>query len=277
MLQAISGRGIQRFRRLHLNASRSNASKADRKTPLSIAVLAFACMAGAGLLGLVLRPGETHKPEPVRDMVRFTQGIVASISALVLGLLVAGATDHYRGQGEQVRRMAAEVIVLDRALTQFGPEAVEARRVLHRGVEHTIEEIWATDARRLSLPPGANLLDAVAQLDPKTPGQTFLQQQAQEQVVTLSRARATLATAEQGGAIQLPVVVMLVLWFVFLFVLSSLYGQADTLAVGAMVLGSAAVASALLLVLELDRPFHGIMAVSSVPMREALATLAGAR
>ena len=44
-----------------------------------------------------------------------------------------------------------------------------------------------------------------------------------------------------------------------------------------MVLGSAAVSSAVLLVIELDRPFHGVMAVSSVPMREALATLAGAR
>jgi hypothetical protein len=246
-------------------------------TPMPLAILAFVCIAGAGLVGLALRPGEAHKAEPVREMVRFTQGIVASISALVLGLLVAGATDHYRGQGEQVRRLAAEVIVLDRALTQFGPEAAEARRVLHRAFEHTIEEIWATDARRLTMPPGPNLLDAIVRLDATTPGQTFLQQQAQEQVVTLSRARATLATAEQGGAIQMPVVVMLVLWFVFLFLLTGLYGQPDTLAIGAMVLGSAAVSSAVLLVIELDRPFHGIMAVSSLPMREALATLATLR
>ncbi|WP_237213045.1 bestrophin-like domain [Falsiroseomonas oryziterrae] len=246
-------------------------------TPVALAILAFVCIAGAGLAGLALRPREAHKAEPVREMVRFTQGIVASIAALVLGLLVAGATDHYRGQGEQVRRLAAEVIVLDRALLQFGPEAAEARRALYRSVEHTIEEVWATDARRLTMPPGPNLLDAVARLEATTPGQIFLKEQALEQVVTLSRARATLATAEHGGAIQLPVVVMLVLWFVFLFVLSSLYGQADWLAIGAMVLGSAAVASALLLVLELDRPFHGIMAVSSVPMREALATLAALR
>jgi len=246
-------------------------------TALSIAILAFACMAGAGLLGLALRTDEVHKAEPVREMVRFTQGIVASISALVLGLLVAGATDHYRGQGEQVRLLAAEVIVLDRALLQFGPEAAEARRALRGAVEHTIEEIWATDARRLTMPPGPNLLDAIARLEATTPGQTFLKDQSLEQVVTLSRARASLATAEHGGAIQMPVVVMLVLWFVFLFLLSSLYGQPDRLAIGAMVLGSAAVASALLLVLEFDRPFHGIMAVSSAPMREALATLVALR
>lgn len=246
-------------------------------TPLSTAVLAFLCIAGAGLIGLALRPNETHKAEPVRDMVRFTQSIVASISALVLGLLVAGATDHYRGQGEQVRRLAAEVVVLDRALAQFGPEAAEARRVLHRSVEHTIDEIWATDARRLTMPPGPNVLDTIVLLEAATPGQAFLKMRAQEQIVTLARARATLATAEHGGAIKLQVVVMLVLWFVFLFLLTGLYGQPDALAIGAMVLGSAAVASALLLVLELDRPFQGIMAVSDAPMRDALTTLAGTR
>jgi hypothetical protein len=245
--------------------------------PASLAGLAFVCIAGAGLLGLALRPHEAHRAESLRETVRFTQGIVASIAALVLGLLVAGATDHYRGQGEQVRRMAAEVIVLDRALTQFGPEAAEARRALRHAVEHTIEEIWATDAKRLTLPPGPNLVDAVAQLETTTPRETFLKEQALDQIVTLSRARATLATAEHAGAIQLPVVVMLVLWFVFLFFLSSLFGQPDRLAIGAMVLASAAVASALLLVLELDRPFQGIMAVSALPMREALAGLAGAR
>jgi hypothetical protein len=246
-------------------------------TPLSIAVLAFAFITGAGFLGLALRPHETHKAEPVRDMVRFTQGIVASISALVLGLLVAGATDHYRSQGEQVRRMAAEVIVLDRALAQFGPEAAEVRRVLHRSVEHTIDEIWAGEARRLTMPPGPNVLDMLMQLEAATPGQAFLQGQAQGQLVTLTRTRATLATAEHGGAIQVHMVVMLVLWFVFLFLLAGLYGQPDTLAIGAMVLGSAAVASALLLVLELDRPFHGMIAVSAAPMREALAMVVGAR
>lgn len=55
-------------------------------TPLSIAILAFACIAGGGLLGLLLRPGESRHAEPVRDLVRFTQGIVASIAALVLGM-----------------------------------------------------------------------------------------------------------------------------------------------------------------------------------------------
>ncbi|MBP0463916.1 hypothetical protein J5Y09_08340 [Roseomonas sp. PWR1] len=246
-------------------------------TPLSIAVLAFVFITGAGFLGLALRPHETQKAEPVRDMVRFTQGIVASISALVLGLLVAGATDHYRSQSEQVRRMAAEVIVLDRALAQFGPEAAEVRRVLHGSIEHSINEIWAGEARRMTMPPGPNMLDMVMRLEAATPGQAFLQGQAQGQVVTLARTRATLATAEHGGAIQVQVVVMLVLWFVFLFLLAGLYGQPDRLAIGAMVLGSAAVASALLLVLELDRPFHGMMAVSDAPMREALATVAGVR
>jgi hypothetical protein len=246
-------------------------------TPLSLAVLAFASIAGGGLLGLALRPAEAHKAEPVRDMVRFTQSIVASIAALVLGLLVAGATDHYRNQGEQVRRMAAETIILSRALTMFGPAAEEARRVMHRSVEHTIEEIWATDARRVTMAPGPNLLDSVVQLEAATPGQAFLKQRALEQVVTLARARATLATAEHGGAIQPQVVVLLVMWFVFLFLLTGLYGRQDTLAIGAMVLGGVAVASALLLVLELDQPFHGMIVVSSVPMREALAVLAGAR
>jgi hypothetical protein len=109
-------------------------------TPLSTAALALVCIAGAGFPARAVHRERADRADPICDTGRFTWGIFASIPALVLGLLVADTTDHYLGKSEQIRQMAAKVIVLDRAATEPTPEAAEARHVLHPAVEHRIEE-----------------------------------------------------------------------------------------------------------------------------------------
>lgn len=242
-------------------------------TPLVVALLAFVCICGAGLLGLAIHPAEEYLADQPRETVRFTQGIVASLAALVLSLLIAGATGHFRAQGEQLRAMSAEAMVLHSVLEQYGPEAAGAQAALRRSVEHSIVEIWATPLARARPSNGRGLFSEIAGLEPASPSQVFLKTKALEQLVAMSRARAALATAEQSGAIQTPIVVMLVLWFVALFLTAGLLGHPNGMAIGATVLGSAAVSGALLLVLELDQPFHGVLALSDAPLREVLAVL----
>lgn len=244
-------------------------------SPLAVATIAFACICGAGLLGLAMSLRDEYLAEHSRETVRFTQGIIASISALVLGLLIAGATDHYRSQGEQLRRMATEIVVLDRALAHYGPQAAAARAELRQSVRQALTEIWDHGAASGPHAPSRVLLAEITALEPADASARFIQAQALSQIVELARSRARLAHGEQAGAIQPPVVVMLVLWFAALFLANGLFGKPNALSVGATVVGSGAVAGALLLVLEFDRPFRGILRVSDEPLRLALAAIGG--
>jgi hypothetical protein len=241
----------------------------------TVTALAFAAMASAGLLGLAMRPNARHAAEGSRDAVRFMQGTVASIAALVLGLLVASATDHYRSQTQEVHQLATKVFTLDRMLSQYGPEATEARIALRISVDFVVQQMWAGRGHVITLPPRPTPLDAVAALSPETPLQKFIQDKAFDHMLQMASARATMTTSEVDSAVQMPMVIALVAWFMCLFFAMGLFADLTALSGLATAVGSAAVASAILLVLSLDRPFEGMLAISDRPLRHALEALPG--
>jgi hypothetical protein len=237
---------------------------------LAAGALAFVIITCAGLLGLRLTLHESYRGDESRDAVRFTQGVVASLSALVLSLLIAGATDHYRSQAAQLRGIASDVMVLDRTLLQYGPEAAPARQALREALEFNLRLMWSGKPRGDDDTP---LVDAITTLHPTSPGQSFMQAKALDLVVTLTRSRASLITAEHAGDVQTPIVLMLIAWFALLFLAMGLFSRPNLMSVAATIAGAIAVSSALVLVLELDRPFAGMLAVSDAPLRDALKAL----
>lgn len=83
--------------------------------------------AGAGsLLGKSLQPH--HLNSDTKDIVKFGSGFIATMAALVLGLLVASAKGSYDAKATEVEHSAAKVILLDQVLRQYGPDATPARR-----------------------------------------------------------------------------------------------------------------------------------------------------
>ena len=93
------------------------------------AVVVFGCLIGAVLLGRILRRllPENHLTADSRDTIKLAMGLVATMAALVLGLLVSSAKGSYDTERSEVIQMAAKVAFLDRVLSVYGPEAVEAR------------------------------------------------------------------------------------------------------------------------------------------------------
>jgi hypothetical protein len=53
--------------------------------------------------------------------------LVATTVALVLGLLVASAKSFYDTQTSEVTQLSTNVLLLDRLMAHYGPEATEAR------------------------------------------------------------------------------------------------------------------------------------------------------
>ena len=93
--------------------------------PLLMSVIVFACVLGGTQLGMVLRKRlpQHHLSGATKDVVRLGTGLISTIAALVLGLLIASANGTYDTQSTQIQQLTANVVVLDRILAQYGPEA----------------------------------------------------------------------------------------------------------------------------------------------------------
>src|SRR5437016_8590574 len=125
-------------------------------TSLTAAIL-FMGLVGVVLLGRRVRRylPEDHLSADSKDAVKLAMGLVATMTALLLGLLVSsakGTDDNVRGE---VMQMAAKVAFLDRVLTLYGPEAASARRELRDAVADAVGRMWPSE-RRASVQLDAN-------------------------------------------------------------------------------------------------------------------------
>ncbi len=90
---------------------------------LTISLIAFACIFGGTLLGMFLRtilPGH-HVSDESKDAVKLGTGVIATMAALVLALLIASAKGNYDTMSSDLRQASARVILLDRVMAQYGP------------------------------------------------------------------------------------------------------------------------------------------------------------
>src|SRR5438067_13706219 len=113
------------------------------------ALFVFGFLIGTVLLGMGLRRvlPEDHLSAESKDVVKLAMGLVATMAALVLGLLVSSAKGAYDTERSEVIQMAAKIAFLDRILATYGPEAVEARARFHQAVEGAVRQIWPAEAR----------------------------------------------------------------------------------------------------------------------------------
>ena len=247
--------------------------------PLTTGSLVFACVFGAGLLALLLRAAlpKHHLSAETKDTVRLAMGLVATMAALVLGLLVASAKGSYDTEKSEVTAMAAKIVFLDRLLAMYGPETAPARESLHQAVERMVARLWpAISSQPAQLDPHVVSAEAVYRaiqsLSPQNEEQRALKTQALGSAYDMGQMRWLLF--EQGGtSISTPLLVVVVCWLAILFFSFGLFAPANGTIIGALMVAALSVAGAIFLILELDQPFDGLIQISSQPMITALSHL----
>ena len=239
------------------------------------ALIVFGCLVGAVLLGRGLRhvlPQE-HLSADSRDVVKLAIGLVATMSALVLGLLVSSAKGAYDTERSEVIQMAAKVAFLDRVFAVYGPEAAEARVRFHEVVEEAVQRMWPKEARRADLAPSTQaantMYGAVQELSPHDDAQRKLKEQATTLAIDLGQLRSLLV-AQGVPSISTPMLIILVSWLAIIFLGFSALAPPNITAMLALTVSAVAVSGAIFLILELDQPFGGVIRISSEPMVNAL-------
>ena len=243
-----------------------------------LALVVFAVILGGSFGGMLLRLPD-QLAEDSKDLVRLGTGVIGTISALVLGLLIASAKTSYDTQRSQVRELTANIILLDRVLAEYGPEANAARDALRRGITPLVDQIWREGSSGVTattpFEPTATIEEAfhkVRELSPQNDNQRALQSRAIQVFADLAHTRLLLF-AQTDNPIPKPFLVVLVFWLTIIFASFSLFTRPNATVVAALFVFALSTSGAIFLILELGQPFSGLMRISSAPLRNALAPL----
>ena len=244
--------------------------------PTLTALIVFACLIAAVLLGRTLRGllPENHLSTESKDAVKLAMGLVATMSALVLGLLVSSAKGAYDTERSEVIQMASKVAFLDRVLAAYGPEAAGVRAKFRDNVGEGIGQIWPGQIRRpTQLTPnvqaGNMVYIAIHVFRRRTICSRHLKSQAATLAVDVAQIRSLFA-AQSVPSISKPMLIILVLWFIIIFLGFSVLAPPNATTLLALTVSALAVSGAIFLILELDEPFGGLIGISSEPMLNAL-------
>lgn len=239
-------------------------------SPFAIASIIFGCALSSAIVGMLITLPDHHRDQDTKDAVKLVMGLIATISALVLSLLIASANGAYNAQRSELQSLAANTILLDRLLAAYGPETRETRDLLRNSVVATHDRIWAPGGvQPMTLDPVAGFLNSIQTLSPKTEAQRAIQVRSIQ--VSESLVQTRLLMFEQlGDDVSLPVLCVLVAWICMLFLGFGLFTRIHLTVSIAVVSGAVSVSGAIFLILELSDPFGGLLQISDAPLRHVL-------
>jgi hypothetical protein len=226
------------------------------------------CAGIAAGMALRKRLPEGHLTGDSRDAIKLGAGLVATMTALLLSLLIASAKSFYDTQNAELIDMCAKTVVVDRMFALYGPETKPARTMLLDRVNQMLLVIdGKTGPSTADSTSGERIYESVQQLQPTSDFQRTLQSQALNIVVELAKTR-WLMSAQLGSFVSLPLLVAVIFWLVLIFASFGLFAPFNRTVLVAFGLSALSVAGAIFLMLEMYSPFHGIVKLSSIPLHQ---------
>ena len=242
-------------------------------------LIVFSCVFGGAIFGILLhsRLPEHHLSEDSKRVVNLGAGIIGTMAALVLGLLVASAKGTYDTQQNELLDTSAKIALLDRILVHYGPEAKAAREELRRAVVHTLDQLWPQDGSggghlNAETHGAEAIFDMIQDLTPSTDAQRTLKNQAISIAMNLGQMRWLMYEQEESS-VSRPLVVMVVFWLTINFISFGLFAPRNATVIVTLFLCAVAVSGAMFLILEMYKPFGGLISISSAPLRNVLAQM----
>jgi hypothetical protein len=244
-----------------------------------IGLITFVCVFGGAVVGLFLRPKlpDHHLSEDSKSAVRTGTGLLATLAALVLGLLISSAKSSFDSINATVAQSAAKIVLLDRAMAHYGPETKQARDMLRQAVASRIKMIWPESKTAIvgwsTFETAPVVMESVQEklmkLVPQNDSQKLFQSQALQINDELLQSR-WLAIEQAQVPFPTVFLAVLLLWVTLLFASIGLLAPKNTTVVIVLLVCAISVAGAVFLIRELNSPLEGTIKVSNAPLVKAL-------
>src|SRR6266542_3036561 len=247
-------------------------------SPITVSLIVFACVFGGALLGIFLHAvlPQHHLAADSKDIVKLGMGLVGTMAALVLGLLVASAKGSYDAQSAELTQMSANIALLDRGLALYGPETKEVRALLRGAVVRILDQMWSNDGASsspMAAPSGGEILyEKIKALSPKNDMQRSLHGTALRIALDIGQLR-WLLYPQAATSVSMPLLVVLVIRLPLIFLRFGLFPPFNATVVASLFVSALSVSGAVFLILEMYGPYSGLIQISSAPLRAALAHL----
>lgn len=241
----------------------------------TVGIVSFLVIFGGALLGIGLGrvlPPEHLSPE-TRTAVSVSTAVVATLSALVISLLLNTASASFSAQANELNQIAADIVQVDALLRRYGPDAAEAHGSLRALAEGKAHQVRARDptspsGRDRSIKALESLQDQVFALIPPTDRHKWIQHEVIRLTAAITAARWLLAGQEQS-TIPTAFLVMVVFWLALVFGTFGMFAPRNATSVAALCLCAMAVSGGITMILELDSPYSGLVHVSLEPVAKA--------
>jgi hypothetical protein len=245
-----------------------------------IGLIAFCCIACAAALGFFvgrrLLPDDARS-EQTQKFVQLAMTNVGILSALVLGLLVASAKTNFDTTTGDVEQFATALSLLDRELALLGSDSGTLRSALRDFTTKTLARTWPTEYGASSNAHGVEaeqILDGMqaqlrASASQTDPAQVAARADAQQLLGELKRT-SRLVAFRQSIRTPRPFLAVVIFWLSVSYLSYAIFAPFNRAVIGAMAISALSVSIALNIIVDMDRPFVGLIKVSSTPVRQAL-------
>jgi hypothetical protein len=249
---------------------------------LFASVLVFVVTAAAAFLGLYAHkrlPPEL-KDDSARSIVGQVAGLLTILLAIVLGTLIGTSFAFTGGQKVALETLSAQILELDQALAQYGPETKPARDRLKDASQKAYDSFWGGGEVDPSILTVASPIAAfqatkafLATLTPTTDAQKQALASANTLAAQIEHGRILMSLQVASPPLNAGLIAVLVIWAVILFFAMGLFAQASTLVIAALTFGALCIAFAVFLMLDLGQPYTGLFKVNPAALVEAIANI----
>jgi hypothetical protein len=246
--------------------------------PTLIGTLVFAGAFGGALLGMKLKsllPAH-HLHDDSKGTVQLGVGLIATMTALVLGLVTASAKSSFDEVNEMLKNTSADLLSLEDALAHYGPEADSLRSELRETLRMRIAMIWPEDGSEANIDPFAlsdridRMWSSIRSLAPESTEQRWHADRANQLMASVTSTRWNVASG-LTLSIPPPFLAILIFWIAVTFVSFGMFSPRNGTVITVMFLCALSIGAAIFLVLEMDEPFAGLIKASAEPLRYTLA------
>jgi Protein of unknown function (DUF4239) len=250
-------------------------------TEIHTALITVTAVCCGGLFGLMLhdRLPEEHVRDDSKDAVKTASGMIATLVALVIGLLVSSAKSSLDQANESLTQAGAKLIMLDQALGRYGPEAAPIREKMKASVQAAIERLWPSgrsyDGGIAAIERGTGLSETqkmIEHLAPTDEPRRASRTQALQICNDLAQSR-WLLIEEAQTTLPTPFLVILIFWLAVLFTGLGLVAPRNATTVTCLFVCALSMAGAIFLFMEMNRPFDGLIQASKAPLVKALSVM----